>query len=90
MFLEISTNMSSRCSVFFLSTLVSCQVLAHSYWDDKGLYRLPKTETLFSSCGIWLFFFLQTVSRKTHLLRHSQGSMCVAEGSMCVYVYLFM
>jgi hypothetical protein len=32
-------NRSNRCSTLFLSTLMSCQALAHSYWDDKEIYR---------------------------------------------------
>lgn len=35
---ECSTNTLDRCLTFFLSTPVSCRVLAHSCWDDKELY----------------------------------------------------
>lgn len=56
--------MSSRCSAFFFSTLVSCQFLAHSCWDDEELYRPPKTQTFLSSYAIWLLFFFTGSQQK--------------------------
>lgn len=40
-----------------------------------------------SSCGSWLFFFLQTVRRKTHLLRYKWGRMWGPRArSMCMFI----
>jgi hypothetical protein len=66
-----------------LSTLMSCQALAHSYWDDKEIYR-TWTHRLFSSYAIWLFFLFIGPQQKTRLLRHS-ACVCVC---VCVYTYL--
>lgn len=77
--------MSCRCSAFFLSTLVSCQFLSHSCWDDEELYGPPKTQTFFFQlCHLAVFLFYRQ-SAERYICWHIDGVVCVWGE---VYMYL--